>query len=51
MNNLTYEQMYQKYEEVLDTITDLQMENCELKQEVDEYCQAYEELQDELSSI
>lgn len=51
MNNLTYDQLYQQYEEALDTIADLQIENTNLKQEVEEYCQAFEELQDELSAV
>ncbi|MDD2504078.1 MAG: hypothetical protein PHG58_09585 [Clostridia bacterium] len=51
MNDLTYEQLYQKYEEALETIGDLEMEIRDLKQEVDDYCQAFEELQYELASI
>lgn len=51
MNNLTYVQVCRKYEEALDTIADLQMEISNLKQEVYDYCQAFEELQDELSAI
>ena len=51
MNDFTYEQLHQKYEEALDTIADLEMEVSDLKQEVADYCQAFEELQNELSSI
>ena len=44
MNNLTYSQLYIKYQEALETIFDQQMEIRELKQEIDDYCQALDEL-------
>ena len=44
MNNLTYSQLYIKYQETLETIFDQQMEIKELKQEIDDYCQALDEL-------
>lgn len=44
MNNLTYSQLYIKYQEALETIFDQQMEIKELKQEMDDYCQALDEL-------
>jgi FtsZ-binding cell division protein ZapB len=47
--NSSYNNLLHNYEEALDTIANLQMEILELKQEVDDYCQAFEELQDELS--
>lgn len=51
MINLTYAQVCRKYEEALNTIADMQMEISNLKQEVGDYCQAFETLQDELSAI
>lgn len=44
MNNLTYSQLNIKYQEALETIFDQQMEIKELKQEMDDYCQALDEL-------
>lgn len=44
MNNLTYSQLYIKYQETLEIIFDQQMEIKELKQEIDDYCQALDEL-------
>lgn len=46
MNNLPYNQLYIKYQEALETIFDQQMEIKELKQEIDDYCQALDELTD-----
>lgn len=45
MNNPTYQQLMQMYEDSLDTICSQQMEIKELKQERDDYIQAYFELQ------
>ncbi len=44
MNNLTYSQLYIKYHEALETIFDQQMVIKELNQEIDDYCQALDEL-------
>lgn len=44
MNTLTYSQLYIKYQGALETIFDQQMEMKELKQEIDDYCQALDEL-------
>ena len=49
MNKLTYEQLYQKYEDAMDTIASQEMEIRELKQDLDDYSQAYEELLDHLA--
>ena len=46
--NSSYNDLVQKYEEALDNICDLEMEIRELRQEADDYYQAFEELQDEL---
>lgn len=47
--NLSFDELLQKYEESLWVISEQQMELRELYQEIDIYCQAFEELQDELS--
>ena len=41
--------LFQKYREALEAIADLQMEVHELKQELDDYLQAFDALQDELA--
>ena len=43
MNKPSYKELSQRYEESLDTICSLQMEIRELKEERDDYIQAYEE--------
>ena len=47
--NLSFDELLQKYEESLWVISEQQMELRELYQEIDIYCQDFEELQDELS--
>ena len=44
MNN-SYEQLQENYETALDTIADQEMKLRELKQELDDYIKAFEELQ------
>ena len=44
MNN-SYKQLQENYETALDTIADQEMELRELKQELDDYIKAFEELQ------
>jgi len=46
---LSYKKLRQKYEEALYLISDQEMEIHELHQELDDYCQAFDELQNELS--
>jgi len=47
--DLSYERLSQRYEEALYVISDQQMEIQGLHQELDDYYQAFDELQDELS--
>ena len=51
MNNLPYNQINIKYQEVLETILGQQMESKELKQEIDDYCQALDELTDVVGTM
>ena len=51
MNNLPYSQLYIKYQEALETIYVKQMEIKELKQEIDDYCQALDELTDVVGTM
>lgn len=45
MSGKSYEQLEQAYENALEIIADQEMELRELKQELDDYIQAFEELQ------
>jgi len=47
--DLSSERLSQRYEEALCVISDQQMEIQELHQELNDYYQAFDELQDELS--
>ena len=47
--NLSYEELSQRYEDALYVISEQQMEIQELKQELNDYYQSFDELQDELS--
>lgn len=47
--NLSYEELFLKYKEALWCISDQQIEIQELHQEVNDYCYAFDKLQDELS--
>ena len=47
--DLSYERLSQRYEEALYVISDQRMEIQELHQELNDYYQAFDELQDELS--
>lgn len=47
--NLSYMELNQRYEEALYVIADQQMEIIELHDELSNYYQAFDELQDELS--
>ncbi|MGC6177906.1 hypothetical protein [Lacrimispora sp.] len=51
MNNLSYSQLEIKYQEALETIFDQQMEIKELKQEINDYCQAIDELTDVVGTM
>ena len=51
MNNLPYSQLYIKYQEALETIFNQQIEIKELKQEIDDYCQALDELTDVVGTM
>jgi hypothetical protein len=46
---LSYEELRQKYEEAMYIISDQKMEIQELHQELNDYYQAFDELQNELS--
>lgn len=47
--NLSYKELRERYEEALYVISDQQMEILELHWEINDYCQALDELLDELS--
>lgn len=51
MIKLTYAQLIEKYEEAQELIAEQQMEIRDLKQELDGYCQGYEELLDKFTSL
>ena len=51
MNNLSYNQLYIKYHEALETISDQQMEIKKLKQEIDDYCRTLDELTDVVGAM
>lgn len=51
MIKLTNAQLIEKYEEAQELIAEQQMEIRDLKQELDGYCQGYEELLDKFTSL
>jgi len=44
-----YEELLQNYRDLLWHISDQEMELIERKREIEDYCQAFDEMQDELS--
>lgn len=48
-HNLSYDELLRKYEDAMEIIYGQQIKIGKLYQEIDNYCQAYEALMDELS--